>query len=115
MMYPIWAISESMSTRIKERDTVRKIFRTSVVIASAFVAFSCPDFGKFLSLVGSSLCTILGFILPCYFHLTVLREESPFWQVCLNYFLLNGGALFGILGTFSSVKAMLNGDLVGHS
>ena len=113
MMYPIWAIAESMSVHVREEPHVRVIFRTTVVITSAMVAYSMPDFGKFLSLVGSSLCTILGFILPAYFHLKVLRHESPGWQVALNYVLLVGGALFGFLGTLSSIIAMLHGDLVG--
>lgn len=112
-MYPIWAIAESMSVHVKEEHYARKAFRTAVVITSSLVAYSVPDFGKFLSLVGSSLCTILGFILPTYFHLSVLRHESPAWQVALNCFLLIGGALFGFLGTCSSFAAMLHGDLEG--
>ena len=112
-MYPIWAISESMSVLVREEHYARKVFRTAVVITSSLVAYSVPDFGNFLSLVGSSLCTILGFVLPTYFHLSVLRHESPAWQVALNCFLLLGGALFGVLGTFSSFAAMLRGDLEG--
>jgi len=113
MMYPIWAIAESMSIRVKEDPTTRVAFRTSVVVFSTLVAYSVPDFGKFLSLVGSSLCTILGFVLPCYFHLVVLGEDSPAWQNGLNCLLLFGGALFGLIGTWNSVVAMLEGELDG--
>lgn len=113
MMYPIWSIAESMSVYVREEDIVRVVFRTAVVITSTLVAYSVPDFGKFLSLVGSSLCTILGFILPTYFHLKILGDESPAWQIALNYFLLIGGALFGFLGTLTSFIAMMNGELEG--
>jgi len=113
MMYPIWTIAESMSETVREEPTARILFRCGVVLASTLVAYSVPDFGKFLSLVGSSLCTILGFILPTYFHSKVLRDESPAWQVALNCFLMIGGAMFGFLGTWNSFVAMLNGELEG--
>jgi proton-coupled amino acid transporter len=74
------------------------------------VAYSVPNFGSFLSLVGSSICTILGFILPCYFHLAVLRKELPYWQVGLDCLLMIGGVLFGMLGTYQSFVNLLNGS-----
>jgi hypothetical protein len=56
----------------------KQCLRATVVCASAWIAYSIPDFGKFLSLVGSSVCTLLGFILPCWFHLQVFhgKEET---------------------------------------
>jgi proton-coupled amino acid transporter len=106
MMFPIWNIWENEHTTATRRIALR----TGVVVCSAMVAFAVPNFGKFLSLVGSSICTLLGFVFPCYFHLKVLGSELSWWEWVLNVVILVGGALFGLMGTFQSVKAMLDGD-----
>ena len=111
MMFPIWNIAERISPRIKDDTKLNKRFRVGVVCLSALVALMVPDFGKFLSLVGSSICTILGFILPCYFHYVAFGKELAEWQYNLNMFLIVGGSLFGIIGTCQSFVAMLKGDL----
>ena len=111
MMFPIWSISERIYPVLEDETITRLGFRASLVCLSALVAYGVPDFGKFLGLVGSSICTILGFILPCYFHITVCRETLYIWQWALNGFLMLGGALFAIIGTYQSFTAMLQGDL----
>lgn len=114
MMFPIWSIFEGFSPRFGEHVPTRVAMRASVVLISGIVAYSVPNFGKFLSLVGSSICTILGFILPCYFHLYVMRKEMPWWQFFLDVFLVVGGTLFGAIGTYQSVVAMMQGELEEH-
>jgi proton-coupled amino acid transporter len=105
MMFPIWNIWEHDGTT----PTKRIALRTGTVVASAMVAFAVPNFGIFLSLVGSSICTLLGFVFPCYFHLKVLGSELSSWEWMLNAVILVGGALFGLIGTYQSVIAMLEG------
>jgi proton-coupled amino acid transporter len=73
------------------------------------VAWLVPDFGAFLSLVGSSICTVLGFILPCWFHWKVMGNELPNWQVGLDLFLMVGGGVFGVLGTYQSITSLGGG------
>jgi proton-coupled amino acid transporter len=113
MMFPIWSIAERSYPQTEQNAYTRVLFRCSVVLLSTIVAYSIPDFGKFLSLVGSSICTILGFILPCYFHLVVMKEELQLWQIYLDYFLICAGAIIGTLGTIESCQAMLTGNLEG--
>lgn len=115
MMFPVWAITESLSMRMIDDSHTRTVFRSLLVALSALVAYAVPDFGKFLSLVGSSICTILGFILPCYFHLVVLKEDLAIWQFTLNWFLIVGSTLFGILGTYNSFIALFHGEPNGRS
>lgn len=70
---------------------------------------------KFLSLVGASICVILGFILPSYFHLQAFeRSELRFWEIMLDYFLFGFGVLFGILGTYQSFVNLMTGEGGGH-
>ena len=111
MMFPIWSIVEGWSTAVRESAPTRMMVRTAVVVGSATVAYLIPHFGKFLSLVGSSICTLLGFVLPCYFHVKVMGPELAVWQYRLDIGLLLGGSLFGILGTIQSLMAMMKGEL----
>jgi proton-coupled amino acid transporter len=61
-----------------------------------------------LSLVGASICTILGLILPCYFHLQAFeRSELKWWELMLDWFLIGFGVAFGILGTYQSFVNLL--------
>ncbi|VEU35311.1 unnamed protein product [Pseudo-nitzschia multistriata] len=110
MMFPIWAIIEDANTTQLSRISVR----SAIVLVSALVAYSVPNFGKFLSLVGSSICTLLGFVFPSYFHLHTFGKELPVWQRGLDTFLLVGGFSFGCMGTYQSVVAMMEGELEGH-
>ena len=113
MMFPIWSITERIYPSTAKDPRARISFRCATVLVSAVVAYSVPDFGKFLSLVGSSICTLLGFILPCYFHLVIMKDELVPCQRFLDCFLILGGAVFGVMGTYKSVCAMLGGDLHG--
>ena len=109
MMFPIWSMAERLVPTLQV-PAKRITFRTSLVVMSALVAFLMPDFGKFLKLVGSSICTLLGFCLPTYFHLQVV-PQPPAWQVMLNRSLMVGGAVFGMIGTYQSFAAMMRGEL----
>lgn len=110
MMFPIWNIVEKPN--LKKRSRI--ILRSSMVVASATVAYMIPNFGKFLALVGSSICTLLGFVFPSYFHLYVVGKDLPLREKALDAFLLIGGLSFGCLMTYRSVKDMINGELEGH-
>jgi len=136
MMFPIWTIIESptsstsspttpstvvttatsasaTTTTISNRSK-RIIGRSGIVCCSALIAYAVPNFGQFLSLVGSSICTLLGFVFPSYFHLHTFGHELPTYQKILDCFLLVGGILFGCFGTYQSVVAMIHGELEGE-
>jgi proton-coupled amino acid transporter len=110
MMFPIWSIAEQNYPRLQSDVKARTLVRAGAVVASATVAFVMPNFGTFLSLVGSSICTLLGFVFPCWFHLRACGKELSWWQYGLDVAILSGGCLFGVLGTIQSVRAMWEGD-----
>jgi solute carrier family 36 (proton-coupled amino acid transporter) len=115
MMFPVWATMESLVPRLKkEASLLRRSVRCSIVLGSALIAYSFPDFGEFLSLVGSSICTILGLILPCYFSLKVQWDDSPYWKIGLNMVLFVGGIIFGLFGTYNSFKDMYLSSLTNE-
>jgi proton-coupled amino acid transporter len=107
MMFPIWTIIEKPTISNQKRF----LLRSTIVCISAIIAYAVPNFGQFLSLVGSSICTLLGFVFPSYFHLYVVGKDLPLYQKIIDSFLLVGGLSFGCLGTFQSLVAMMNGEL----
>lgn len=109
MMFPINQVMENLVLGHSSPDPHR-VFRSFVVFLSALVAFVIPDFGKFLSLVGASICVVLGFILPGYFHLMSFeRNELLFWEWIMDYFLMIFGVLFAIIGTSTSIGNLMSG------
>lgn len=142
MMFPIWTIIESPTTastlspptstvgttsatststpaatttsRTISNRSRRIMGRSGIVCCSAVIAYAVPNFGQFLALVGSSICTLLGFVFPSYFHLYTFGHELPTYQKILDCFLLVGGLLFGCFGTYQSVVAMIHGELEGE-
>jgi len=107
MMFPVNEVLEDLI--LGEGSRGNKAFRACSVVVSAVIAWLIPDFGKFLSLVGASICTILGFILPCYFHLQAFeRSELKWWELTLDWFLIGFGVAFGILGTYQSFVSLMD-------
>ena len=106
MLFPVNEVLEDLI--LGEGSRGNKTFRACVVVISAVIAWLIPDFGQFLSLVGASICTILGLILPCYFHLQAFeRSELKWWELMLDWFLIGFGIAFGILGTYQSFVSLL--------
>lgn len=110
MMFPVWTILEESIPRVREDAKAQVILRSALVVCTAIVAYSVPDFGKFLSLVGSSICTILGFVLPPFFHWSTMKADLKFWQLALDSILIVGGVVFGVLGTLQSIQKLAAGE-----
>jgi proton-coupled amino acid transporter len=110
MMFPVHSVLEGLNTS-GNRLVPIPIIRALLVVLTACIAYLVPDFGKFLSLVGSSICTLLGFIFPCYFHLATFEmEELKWWQSMLDILLIIGGIGFGIIGTYHSFLDLFESD-----
>ncbi|KAF9603683.1 hypothetical protein IFM89_037446 [Coptis chinensis] len=77
--------------------------RWLVVLGVSIVALMVPNFADFLSLVGSSVCCILGFVLPALFHLLVFKEEMKWNIMVLDVAIVILGMVFAVSGTWSSL------------
>jgi proton-coupled amino acid transporter len=99
MMHPVYEVAER---RICQGRPCQ-ILRTVMVLTTAWIAVSVPQFGFFLSLVGSSVCTLLSFVLPAWIHLRVFGDEMSMLSRAFDWFFIVGGIVFGILGTRSSL------------
>ncbi|MBA0767769.1 hypothetical protein Gotri_016625 [Gossypium trilobum] len=77
--------------------------RAVLVIVLAVLASFVPGFGVFVSLVGSSVCALISFVLPASFHLTLLGSSLSLWQKALDVFVFLCGLLFAAYGTYNTI------------
>ncbi|RWW14272.1 hypothetical protein GW17_00021971 [Ensete ventricosum] len=82
--------------------------RWAVVVAVSLVATLVPNFADFLSLVGSSVCVVLGFVLPALFHLKVFGSELGWTGATVDIAIVIIGMALAISGTWSSLMAIFN-------
>lgn len=80
--------------------------RWAMVLVVTLVALLVPNFADFLSLVGSSVCIILGFVLPALFHLLTYKEEIGWYGVAFDVVIIVFGIAFAVSGTLSSLVEM---------
>ncbi|CAA6670394.1 unnamed protein product [Spirodela intermedia] len=78
--------------------------RMLLVTLLTALASLIPGFGAFISLVGSTVCALLSFVLPAIFHLRFLGPSLDFKGRALDYAILVLGLTFAAYGTFSAVS-----------
>lgn len=81
------------------------------------LAMEVKHFTDFLSLAGSSISSLLGFIIPAAVHLKVIKASKsddaeadrpvPTFQIAANYVLILFGLVFGVAGTVNSFLNLL--------
>jgi proton-coupled amino acid transporter len=70
-----------------------------------------PDFGRFISFIGSTCCSLLAFILPAFFHLRLFHDEPATFgkraqQIFLCAMIALGFAMLGA-GVVEAVDSVL--------
>ncbi|XP_049401456.1 amino acid transporter AVT3B-like [Solanum stenotomum] len=82
--------------------------RWILVLGVTIVALLVPNFADFMSLVGSSTCCALGFILPALFHYQVFKGEMDRKGTFMDLGLIVLGVFFGVTGTCYSLIEMFS-------
>lgn len=103
MMNPVFEVFERMFCEGRYSLWVR----WGMVLVVTFVALLVPNFADFLSLVGSSVCIILGFVLPALFHLMVFKDEVGMFVWIKDGAFIAFGVIFAIIGTWTSLLEIL--------
>ncbi|PWA48294.1 transmembrane amino acid transporter family protein [Artemisia annua] len=103
MMNPVFEVFER--TFCEGRYTLW--VRWGMVLVVSLVALLVPNFADFLSLVGSSVCIILGFVLPALFHLMVCKDEVGILGWFKDGAFIVFGVLLAITGTWTSLLEIL--------
>ncbi|KAH0698906.1 hypothetical protein KY284_013121 [Solanum tuberosum] len=99
MMNPVYEVMERRFCEGRYCFWLRWI----MVLAVTLVAFKVPNFADFLSLVGSSVCIVLGIVLPSMFHLIVFNKELSWHGLAFDAALVLMGAVLAVYGTYSSM------------
>ncbi|MBA0766244.1 hypothetical protein Gotri_015303, partial [Gossypium trilobum] len=82
--------------------------RWLLVLIVSLVALFVPNFADFLSLIGSSVCCGLGFVLPALFHLLVFKEELGWKGWTVDVGIVTLGLVLGVSGTWSALVEMFS-------
>ncbi|KAK6143324.1 hypothetical protein DH2020_023672 [Rehmannia glutinosa] len=77
--------------------------RWMLVLAVSLVALLVPNFTDFLSLVGSSTCCVLGFVLPALFHFLTFKDEMSWRRASADVGIIALGVFLGVSGTWYSL------------
>ncbi|OMP11342.1 Amino acid transporter, transmembrane [Corchorus capsularis] len=99
MMNPVYEVLERRFCQ----STYCLWLRWAVVLGVSLVALMVPNFADFLSLVGSSVCCALGFVLPASFHFMAFKEELGWNGFLLDAAIVVLGVIMAISGTWSSL------------
>ncbi|GAV81554.1 Aa_trans domain-containing protein [Cephalotus follicularis] len=99
MMNPVYEVVERRFSGSRYCLWLRWV----VVLAVSLVALLVPNFADFLSLVGSSVCCVLGFVMPALFHFMVFKEELGWGGLVLDGVMVVFGVIIGVSGTWSSL------------
>lgn len=86
----------------------RYVFTTRMllVVGLAAIASLVPGFGTFASLVGSTVCALISFVLPASYHLTLLGPSLSLWNKSVDVFIVICGLLFAVYGTYNTVAGL---------
>ncbi|KAL8194072.1 hypothetical protein R6Q57_026314 [Mikania cordata] len=103
MMNPVFEVFERMFCEGRYSLWVR----WGLVLIVSLVALSVPNFADFLSLVGSSVCIVLGFVLPALFHLMVHKDEVGVFVWVKDGAYIVFGVILAITGTWTSLQEIL--------
>ncbi|XP_010907369.1 amino acid transporter AVT3B [Elaeis guineensis] len=102
MMHPVYEVVERWFCGKRYCAWLRWL----LVVAVSLVAMLVPNFADFLSLVGSSVCVVLGFVLPAAFHLKVFGLELGWGGVAADTAIVALGIALAVSGTVSSLTGI---------
>ncbi|KAL4101878.1 hypothetical protein PRIC1_005626 [Phytophthora ramorum] len=117
MLFPVFEVLQPMAkcgNKVENPRTTQAkgvLLRAGVVLLTAVIAAAIPDFGRFISFIGSTCCSLLAFILPAYFHLRLFHDEPPTCGKRLRQLLHSTMMVLGVVmlgaGVIDAVDSVL--------
>jgi solute carrier family 36 (proton-coupled amino acid transporter) len=108
MMNPVYEVAERLLCGKRYAWWLRWI----LVLAVGLMAMLVPNFADFLSLVGSSVCIVLGFVLPAAFHLKVFGGDVGCVGLVSNLAVIIIGIALAVSGTWASLSQIFSSSNV---
>ncbi|KAK8967057.1 hypothetical protein KSP40_PGU000757 [Platanthera guangdongensis] len=102
-------VVNSIEAKFQVTGRLAKIlFRTFLVISTVVIASGIPFFTTFISLVGSLLSSMASILLPCLCYLKIFKSTLKWGHKMFTIiFILGVGVLIAILGTYVSIKQII--------
>eukprot|EP01133_Synstelium_polycarpum_P009276 gene9276-10879_t len=93
-----------------------KFYAVRVVIVSILAGFASAinNFGAFLSLIGSLMLAVAGFVIPPLLSLSFFPEQSRTWKV-IHIIIVVFGVAITILGSYQSIDGFIHPSSSGNS
>ncbi|KAL6652217.1 hypothetical protein ACP70R_011142 [Stipagrostis hirtigluma subsp. patula] len=108
MMNPVYEVAERLLCGKRYAWWLRWI----LVVVVGLMAMLVPNFADFLSLVGSSVCVVLGFVLPAAFHLKVFGAEIGWPGLVADVAVIVIGVALAVSGTWTSLAQIFSSSNV---
>ncbi|CAC5374361.1 SLC36A [Mytilus coruscus] len=109
MMFPVMKILEGYLMSNPEKHIWRgNALRVIMVLVTGIVVMVIPNFATLMALVGATCCTMLAFVLPGLFHMTIFKGSLTIYQVIIDWTLMFIGILGAIIGTIDAFKRLSN-------
>lgn len=113
MMYPVHELVENklitctyFQKTLATRPLLSKVsldgIRGLIILIVAAIAVMVPTFSVFISFVGSTVCAMMAFVFPAFFHLHVFKGSLPTWQWAFDWILIGAGLAFAVYGTYTT-------------
>jgi len=109
MIFPVSQLLDDLLLDPMHENLVsfQNIIRVGLVMFAGLVAVAVPDFGLFISLVGSSCCSILAFIMPAFIHFKVCKDDLSFAAIAADWFIVAFGIFAAVVSTRQAVLDVL--------
>jgi len=106
MMFPVSEIMDDtiLNPTNPYHVTKQNLGRLGLVLFTGVVAVSIPDFGLFISLVGSSCCSILAFIMPAFLHYKLCKDDLSSFSIASDWVIILFGIFAAVVSTWQSVE-----------
>ncbi|RDX97509.1 Amino acid transporter AVT1J, partial [Mucuna pruriens] len=89
--------------------TISILIRTTIVVSTVFMALFMPFFGYILTFIGAFFSVTISLLFPCICYLKINKAARQFGlELIIIIAILIIGTFIGILGTYLSVKHIVN-------
>lgn len=107
-MFPLALGVEEIIAPLVPNDRVMEIAYTlikfTLIVSALSVAIFIPEFSFLCSLVGLICTVIVSVIFPAAAHLKLFGSHLPVWEKFIDWVLIVGGVIFGIVGTIATLQ-----------
>ncbi|KAG7170022.1 Amino acid transporter ANT1-like [Homarus americanus] len=108
MMFPVTHLMDK-TLGIVNISYRGNILRLILVVLTGLVVSAVPNFAILMSLVGATCCTLLAFILPAAFHLSIFKQRLSRRQRYFDILLITLGAIGSVVGLCDAFNRMNQG------